>query len=62
METIWQCFEVFDSKPERAHRVFELQRYAKKKNLILKYDLKQNDRDVVLYYQFFENKEESQYK
>ena len=62
MESIWQCFEVFDTKPERAHRVFELQRYAKKKNLILKYDLKQNDRDVVLYYQFFENKEESQYK
>ena len=62
METIWQCFEVFDSKPERAHLVFELQRYAKKKNLILKYDLKHNDRDVVLYYQFFENKEESQYK
>ena len=62
METIWQCFEVFDSKPERAHRVFELQRYAKKKNLILKYELKHNDRDVVLYYQFFENKEENQYK
>tara|TARA_B100001057_G_scaffold377655_1_gene382921 strand:- start:13850 stop:14038 length:189 start_codon:yes stop_codon:yes gene_type:complete len=62
MESIWKCFEVFDSKPERAHRVFELQRYAKKKHLTLKYELKQNDRDVVLYYQFFENKEESQYK
>ncbi len=59
---IWQCFEVFDSKPERANRVFELQRYAKEKNLILKYELKHNDRDVVLYYEFFENKDESQYK
>ena len=62
MKSIWKCFEVFDTKPERAHRVFELQRYAKKKHLILKYDLKQNDRDYVLYFQFFENKEESQYK
>lgn len=59
---IWQCFEVFDSKPERARRVFELQRYAKDNHLSLKYELKHNDRDVVLYYEFFENKEESQYK
>jgi hypothetical protein len=53
MEMIWECFEVFETTTDRAHRVSELQSFVEERNFILKYVLIRDSIDFVLNYKFY---------